>query len=89
MEITSACEGRHVDRSQHYRGMAADLRPLQASRKRAIAAMKKDPQVGAIILERRNLLHMDLRAKGRHGKVKVFHWSPPRHWGRRHHRRGR
>ena len=61
LEITSACDGRHVRHSYHYRGQAIDFRPMQTSPRAALAVLRSLPEVGGIGTYSNGLLHADVR----------------------------
>jgi hypothetical protein len=61
LEITSACDGKHARRSYHYLGQAVDFRPMQATPREAVAALRSMPEVGGIGTYGTGLLHADIR----------------------------
>jgi hypothetical protein len=94
LEITAGCNGRHASNSYHYRGMAVDFRPMQASQGAAMAALRADPEVGGVISEGRGLVHVDIGHRGfgkfvayQHGGGHHRHYAALGHYyGHRHHR---
>ena len=63
LEIASGCEGHHARGSYHYRGMAADFRPMKASASAVARVLRSMPEVGGIGTYGNGLLHADIRAK--------------------------
>ena len=63
LEITSGCDGHHARGSYHYRGMAADFRPMKASASTVAAVLRSMPEVGGVGTYGNGLLHADIRAK--------------------------
>jgi hypothetical protein len=61
LEITSACDGKHARRSYHYVGQAVDFRPMQATPRQAVAALRTMPEVGGMGTYSNGLLHADIR----------------------------
>jgi uncharacterized protein YcbK (DUF882 family) len=61
VEITSACDGKHVRHSYHYRGQAVDFRPMQTTPRVAVGVLRSMPDVGGIGTYSNGLLHADIR----------------------------